>query len=59
MPEPMGEITELLHQWREGSANAENGLFGRVNTDLRRLARYLMKGERKGHSSRNGALSWN
>jgi len=50
MPEQVGEITELLHRWREGSARAENELFGRVNTDLRRLARYMMKGERKGHS---------
>ncbi|MGA8596764.1 MAG: ECF-type sigma factor [Bryobacteraceae bacterium] len=50
MPEQMGEITQLLHQWRQGSAEAENELFGRVNNDLRRLARYLMKGERKGRS---------
>jgi RNA polymerase sigma factor (TIGR02999 family) len=50
MPESMGEITELLHQWSAGNTHAENELFGRVNTDLRRLAHYLMKGERKGHS---------
>jgi RNA polymerase sigma-70 factor (ECF subfamily) len=46
----MGDITELLHKWREGSREAENELFSRVTPDLRRLARYLMKGERKGHS---------
>src|ERR1700720_1055037 len=46
----MGDITELLHKWREGSREAENELFNRVTPDLRRLARYLMKGERKGHS---------
>jgi RNA polymerase sigma factor (TIGR02999 family) len=50
MPESLGEITELLHQWRQGDAVAENALFDRVNADLRRLAHYLMKGERKGHS---------
>ena len=50
MPEQVGEITQLLHQWRAGAAEAENELFSRLNTDLRRLARYLMKGERKGHS---------
>jgi RNA polymerase sigma factor (TIGR02999 family) len=50
MPEQVGEITQLLHQWRAGAAEAENELFNRLNTDLRRLARYLMKGERKGHS---------
>ena len=50
MPEQVGEITQLLHQWRAGAAEAENELFSRLNTDLRRLARYLMKGERQGHS---------
>jgi RNA polymerase sigma-70 factor, ECF subfamily len=50
MPEQVGEITQLLHQWRAGAAEAENELFSRLNTDLRRLARYLMRGERQGHS---------
>jgi RNA polymerase sigma factor (TIGR02999 family) len=50
MPEQLGEITQLLHQWRDGAPGAENELFNRLNTDLRRLAHYLMKGERKGHS---------
>src|ERR1700761_4692356 len=50
MPDETGEITELLREWREGRADAENELFDRVNEDLRRLARYLMRGERKGHS---------
>ena len=44
------EITRLLHEWRAGSREAENELFARVMPDLRRLARYLMRGERKGHS---------
>src|SRR5438034_7877180 len=48
--EQMGDITLLLHRWREGSRDAENELFGLVVPKLRRLARYLMKGERKGHS---------
>jgi len=46
----IGEITQLLHRWREGSREAENELFALVLPDLRRLAHYLMKGERKGHS---------
>jgi RNA polymerase sigma factor (TIGR02999 family) len=50
MPEQVGEITQLLHQWRAGAAEAENELFSRLNADLRRLAHHLMKGERKGHS---------
>ena len=49
MPEQVGEITELLHQWRQGNAEAENELFRRLNTDLRRLAHYLVNGERKGN----------
>ena len=43
-------ITLLLHQWRAGSREAENELFSRVMPDLRRLARYFLRGERKGHS---------
>lgn len=50
MPELAGEITQLLHRWRQGSVEAENELFDRVNPDLRRLAQYLMRGERKGRS---------
>jgi RNA polymerase sigma factor (TIGR02999 family) len=46
----MGEITELLHKWRDGDREAENELFVLVLPDLRRLAHYLMKGERKGHT---------
>src|ERR1700761_9075900 len=50
MSESAGEITELLQQWSQGRPNAENELFGLVNTDLRRLARYLLNGERKNNS---------
>jgi len=50
MPADMGEITELLHLWRKGNPEAENLLFERVLPELRRLAHYLMKGERKGHT---------
>ena len=48
--EQTGDITQLLRRWREGSREAENELFGLVLPKLRRLAQYLMKGERKGHS---------
>lgn len=50
MDEPMGDITLLLHQWREGSRDAENQLFTLVLPNLRRLAHYLMQRERKDHS---------
>ena len=46
----MGDVTHLLHQWRDGNREAENELFAVVLPNLRRLAHYLMKGERKGHS---------
>ena len=45
-------MVELIHpnEWREGSAQAVNEPFGLVNSDLRRLAHYLVKCERKGNS---------
>jgi RNA polymerase sigma factor (TIGR02999 family) len=46
----MGEITQLLQQWREGDREAENELFTMVTPNLRRLAHYMMKGERPDHS---------
>jgi RNA polymerase sigma factor (TIGR02999 family) len=44
------DITTLLHEWREGSSEAENELFSLVMPDLCRIAHYLMQGERKGHT---------
>ena len=43
-------ITALLREWREGSSNAESELFSAVMPDLRRLAHYIMKGERETHT---------
>ena len=42
-----GDITRLLHEWRTGSRDAENQLFELVMPNLRRLAHYLMRTERK------------
>jgi RNA polymerase sigma factor (TIGR02999 family) len=50
MSEKAGDITMLLQEWRSGSRTAENALFALVLPDLRRLAHYIMRGERKGHS---------
>ena len=50
MPEPTGDITQLLHAWRAGDRAAENELFALVLPNMRRLAHYLMKRERKGHT---------
>jgi RNA polymerase sigma factor (TIGR02999 family) len=44
------DITELLRRWRAGNRDAENELFVLVLPNLRRLAHYFMKGERKGHT---------
>lgn len=44
------DITRLLQEWAAGSREAENELFTQVMPDLRRLARSLMRGERKDHS---------
>ena len=46
----MGDITQLLNAWREGNREAENELFTLVTPNLQRLAHYLMKGERQGHT---------
>jgi RNA polymerase sigma factor (TIGR02999 family) len=46
----MGDVTSLLHEWRDGSREAENELFTLVTPNLRRLAHYLMKSERKDHT---------
>jgi RNA polymerase sigma factor (TIGR02999 family) len=50
MSESVGDVTRLLHEWREGRSGAENQLFDLVVPDLQRLAHYLMQRERKGHS---------
>jgi RNA polymerase sigma factor (TIGR02999 family) len=50
MPEAMGDVTLLLQRWRSGSRDAENELFALVMPNLRRLANYMMRRERKGHT---------
>jgi RNA polymerase sigma factor (TIGR02999 family) len=50
MPDEAGDITLLLQKWRRGSRTAENDLFALVMPNLRRLARYMMARERKGHT---------
>jgi len=48
MNEEAGDVTQLLREWRNGNAQAENLLFELVHGDLKRLAHFRMKGERKG-----------
>ena len=47
--EHSGDITKRLHSWSNGNRDAENELFAAVLPNLRRLAHYLMKGERSDH----------
>ncbi len=49
-PIQMSDITQLLGKWREGDHEAENELFTLVFPHLRRLAHYLMRGERADHT---------
>ncbi len=50
MAEELGDITLLLDRWRAGNRDAENQLFALVLPKLQRLAHFMMKGERKGHT---------
>lgn len=50
MSENAGDITLLLQKWRGGSRAAENELFAVVMPNLRRLAHYMMRRERQGHT---------
>src|SRR5215471_301732 len=51
-----GEITELLQRWRSGDREAEARLFELVQPELKRLARYYMRGERPDHTLQPTAL---
>jgi RNA polymerase sigma factor (TIGR02999 family) len=42
-------ITHCLHEWRSGSREAENKLFGLVFPNLCRLASYILRAERGTH----------
>jgi RNA polymerase sigma-70 factor (ECF subfamily) len=51
-----GEITQLLIQLRNGDRNVEDQLIPLVYEELRRLARYYMRGERPNHTLEPTAL---
>jgi RNA polymerase sigma factor (TIGR02999 family) len=56
MDAPPGEVTRLLHAWSAGDRSVEERLFALVLPDLHKLAGYLMRGERPGHSLQPTAL---
>lgn len=49
-------LTQLLHRWRSGDAQAFDQLMPLVYDELRRLAGYYMKAERKAHTLQATAL---
>jgi RNA polymerase sigma factor (TIGR02999 family) len=51
-----GDITGLLHRWKDGSVEAENELFRTVMPELQKLARYFMQRERGDHSLHSSDL---
>jgi RNA polymerase sigma-70 factor (ECF subfamily) len=48
--EPEDEVTVLLAQWRQGSADAQERLMQLVQGELRRLAASYLRRERAGHT---------
>lgn len=54
--QPSGDVSTLLRAWTEGDRGALDQLTPIVYEELRRLARYYMKGERAGHSLQTTAL---
>jgi RNA polymerase sigma-70 factor, ECF subfamily len=53
---PMSEITALLHEAAAGNHSREQELFDAVYGELRRLASYAMRSERKDHTLQPTAL---
>jgi RNA polymerase sigma factor (TIGR02999 family) len=51
-----GEVTQLLHAWRDGDEQALHQLVPLVYAELKRLARQYMRRERAGHSLQTTAL---
>lgn len=49
-------ITSLLTQLRKGNKEAEEQLIPLILSELNRLARHYMRGERQGHTLQTGAL---
>lgn len=55
MPQ-QGEITDLLHAWGAGDADAVDRLFALVYGELQRLAHNQLRREQSGHTLDTGAL---
>jgi RNA polymerase sigma factor (TIGR02999 family) len=56
MHAPAGEVTRLLHAWSAGDRTVEDRLFSLVLPDLRNLAQFLTRRERRDASLQPSAL---
>ncbi len=56
MADGPGEITLLLHRWREGDPQAEPALFEALMPDLRKIAGCCFRAERPNHTLQPTAL---
>jgi RNA polymerase sigma factor (TIGR02999 family) len=56
MHPPAGEVTRLLHAWSAGDRTVEDRLFGLVLPELRNLAQYLVRRERRDATLQASAL---
>ena len=54
--DPSGRFTELLRQWTRGDEEALGALTPMVYKELRRLAHYHLKSERRDHTLQSTAL---
>jgi RNA polymerase sigma factor (TIGR02999 family) len=50
------EVTQLLQAWRDGDESALERLMPMVYDELRRMAQWFMRNERKGHTLQTSAL---
>jgi len=51
-----GEVSQLLQQWRRGDQDAADRVVNAVYSELRRIARGMMRGERAQHTLQPTAL---
>src|SRR5688500_16325092 len=56
VPPTDGSITQLLQEWSEGSEEALDRLMALVYSELRKMARSRLRGERAGHTLQPTAL---
>jgi RNA polymerase sigma factor (TIGR02999 family) len=53
---PASDVTQLLQEWREGDRQALDALLPLVYKELRRLAHFQLRNERRDHTLHSAAL---